>query len=54
MLCLHDAFKDITDVNNTNAYVEFLADKSHEKEKEAFYDDVNKFIKQFSVLLFFI
>ena len=46
---LHDAFKDITDVNNTNAYVEFLADKSHEKEKEAFYDDVNKFIKQFSV-----
>ena len=46
---LHDAFKDITDVSNTNAYVEFLADKSHEKEKEAFYDDVNKFIKQFSV-----
>ncbi len=46
---LHDAFNDITDVNNTNAYVEFLADKSHEKEKEAFYDDVNKFIKQFSV-----
>lgn len=46
---LHDVFKDITDVNNTNAYVEFLVDKSHEKEKEAFYDDVNKFIKQFSV-----
>lgn len=46
---LHETFKDVADVNNTNAYVEFLADKSHEKEKEAFYDDVNKFIKQFSV-----
>ena len=29
--------------------MEFLADKAHEKEREAFYDDVNKFIKQFSV-----
>ncbi len=46
---LHNTFKDVTDSNNTNAYIEFLSNKSHEKEKEAFYDDVNKFIKQFSV-----
>ena len=46
---LHDVLKNVTDINNSNAYVEFLADKAHEKEKEAFYDDVNKFIKQFSV-----
>ena len=44
---LHDVFRDIKDVNNTNAYIEFL--KDHEKEREAFYDDVNKFIKQFSI-----
>ena len=44
---LHDVFRNIKDVNNTNAYIEFL--KEHEKEREAFYDDVNKFIKQFSV-----
>ena len=44
---LHDVFRDIKDVNNTDAYIEFL--KDHEKEREAFYDDVNKFIKQFSV-----
>ena len=44
---LHDVFRNIKDVNNTNAYIEFL--KDHEKEREAFYDDVNKFIKQFSV-----
>lgn len=46
---LHDTFKDINDKNNTNAYIEYLCNKEHEKEKEAFYDDVNKFIKQFSV-----
>jgi type I restriction enzyme R subunit len=46
---LYDVLKNVTDINNSNAYVEFLADKAHEKEKEAFYDDVNKFIKQFSV-----
>lgn len=46
---LHETFKDVADVNNTNAYIEFLTDKTHEKEKEAFYDNVNKFIKQFSV-----
>lgn len=44
---LHDVFRNIKDVNNTNAYIEFL--KDHEKEREDFYDDVNKFIKQFSV-----
>jgi len=44
---LHDVFRDVKDVENTNAYIEFL--KTHEKEKKAFYEDVNKFIKQFSV-----
>lgn len=44
---LHDVFRNIKDINNTNAYIEFL--KDHEKEREDFYDDVNKFIKQFSV-----
>ncbi len=37
---LHDVFRDIKDVNNTNAYIEFL--KDHEKEREAFYDDVKQ------------
>lgn len=44
---LHDVFRDVKDAGNTNAYVEFL--KTHEKERKAFYEDVNKFIKQFSV-----
>lgn len=44
---LHDVFRDVKDADNTNAYIEFL--KTHEKEREAFYEDVNKFIKQFSV-----
>lgn len=44
---LHAAFKDIKDKQNTNDYVEYL--KNHEKIREDFYNDVNKFIKQFSV-----
>lgn len=44
---LHDIFRDVKDAGNTNAYIEFL--KTHEKERETFYEDVNKFIKQFSV-----
>jgi type I restriction enzyme R subunit len=44
---LHDVFRDVEDRGNTNAYIEFL--KAHEKERETFYEDVNKFIKQFSV-----
>lgn len=44
---LHDVFKDIQDADNTNAYVEFL--KENKKEKEMFFEDVNNFIKQFSV-----
>lgn len=44
---LHDVFRDVKDAGNTNAYIEFL--KTHEKERETFYEDVNKFIKQFSV-----
>lgn len=44
---LHGVFRDIKDTDNTNAYIEFL--KTHEKERETFYEDVNKFIKQFSV-----
>jgi type I restriction enzyme R subunit len=44
---LHDVFRDAKDRGNTNAYIEFL--KAHEKERETFYEDVNKFIKQFSV-----
>ncbi|MBP3345528.1 MAG: type I restriction endonuclease subunit R [Alphaproteobacteria bacterium] len=44
---LHAAFKDIKDKQNTNDYVEYL--KNNEKVREDFYNDVNKFIKQFSV-----
>lgn len=44
---LHEAFKDIKDKQNTNDYVEYL--KNNEKVREDFYNDVNKFIKQFSV-----
>lgn len=44
---LHDVFRDVKDADDTNAYIEFL--KTHEKERETFYEDVNKFIKQFSV-----
>ena len=44
---LHATFKDIKDKQNTNDYVEYL--KKHEKVREDFYVDVNKFIKQFSV-----
>ena len=27
---LHDVLKNVTDINNSNAYVEFSADKAHE------------------------
>lgn len=43
---LHAIFSSIKDVHNTNAYVEYL--KAHENEREDFYENVNKFIKQFS------
>lgn len=44
---LHATFKGIKDKQNTNDYVEYL--KNHEKIREDFYNDVNKFIEQFSV-----
>ena len=44
---LHNIFTDVKGADDTNAYVDFL--KNNEKEREIFYEDVNKFIKQFSV-----
>ena len=31
---LHDVLKNVTDINNSNAYVEFLADKAHENRRQ--------------------
>ncbi len=44
---LHDTFKNVKNKQDTNEYIDFLT--THEKERECFYENVNKFIKQFSV-----
>jgi type I restriction enzyme R subunit len=43
---LHDAFKDIKNKNNTDAYIETL--KDNEEKRTDFYENVNDFIKVFS------